>query len=115
MHVLVPFGEAIPAADARRIGADVMEALGHIPTRGDNFWISAGHPDHPPVEIEIFPKQDKNQGFGNLIRLPLGWHAGARVRTSFVDRSVAESGAPWDISKLDALVALQSAATELGV
>lgn len=114
MHVLVPFGEPIPAADARRIGADVMEALGHVPTRGDNFWITAGASEHPPVEVEIFPKQDKNQGFGNLIRLPLGWHAGARVRTAFVDRT-NEMGAPWDIKKMPPLDALEGAATQLGV
>lgn len=113
MHVLVPFGDPIPAADARKIGAEVMEAIYLRPSKGDNFWVPKSMTEHWPVEIEVFPKQDTNQGFGNLIRLPLGWHSGTQRRTYFVD--AASRGAAWDMPRADALKALQGAASSLGV
>ncbi len=66
--------------DARQVrdGAKVVLAeCDFISLKGDNFYKSADQdPIHgyPNLSIEIFPKQDsiEKQGFGNLLRLPLG-------------------------------------------
>lgn len=111
MHVLVPFGGLVPAVDARQMAREVMDACYMVPTKGDNFFVPELNPDSG-IEVEVFPKQDTNTGFGNLIRLPLGWHMGAQRRTYFMDRtSVVNS---WDLPTASAIEVLSSAANSLG-
>lgn len=112
MHVLVPFGNLVPAADARQMAREVMDSVGLAPTKGDNFFGSPTNPDSG-IEIEVFPKQDTNQGFGNLIRLPMGWHMTAQRRTYFMDRPKMVNS--WDMPKADPLEALSAAARMIGV
>jgi hypothetical protein len=114
-HILVPFGNAIPAREARDIAKSVMDASGWKNIKGDGvFWRSAS----PSLEIEVFPKQDtlskSGASFGNLIRLPLGWHRGAGVRTYFLDLHKTGSTA-WDLPKASSLKVMQAAAAALGV
>lgn len=112
MHVLVPFGNLVPAADARQMAREVMD-FGHmIPSKGDNFFVPENNPDSG-IEIEVFPKQDTNTGFGNLIRLPLGWHLGAQRRTYFMDRAKIVNS--WDLPSADALTVMSAVASSLGV
>jgi hypothetical protein len=114
-HLLVPFGNAIPAREARDIAKVVMDASGWKNVKGDGvFWRAAS----PSLEIEVFPKQDalskSGASFGNLIRLPLGWHRGAQVRTYFLDMDKKGAKA-WDLPKAGSLATMQAAAAALGV
>jgi hypothetical protein len=97
-HVIVPFGDMIPAAEARVAAREVMDSIGMVPTKGDNFFGAPRNPDFG-IEVEVFPKQDTNNGFGNLIRLPLGWHMNTQRRTYFLDRSKMVNA--WDLPKGD--------------
>lgn len=112
MHVLVPFGQLIPAAEARQMAREVMDACFYVPSKGDNFFVPQNNPNNG-FEIEVFPKQDTNTGFGNLIRLPLGWHLTAQRRTYFLDRSKIVNS--WDLPAGDALETMSSVAQRLGV
>lgn len=116
-HVLVPFGSLVPASEAREAARAVMDACGYAPTKGDNFF-AVGDPDSG-VEIEVFPKQDTipADGFGNLIRLPLGWHNGAKRRTRFVDMGDARIAMQpvWEFATAPALDLLERVAESLGV
>lgn len=112
MHVLVPFGNLVPAVDARQMAREVMDHCFMVPSKGDNFFVPESNPDSG-LEIEVFPKQDTNTGFGNLIRLPLGWHLGAQRRTYFMDRTKIVNA--WDLPAADALEVMSSAASSLGV
>lgn len=73
MHVIGCFDPGTSAAACRAAGQTVLDACQcFTPLRGNNFWKhSTGFPS---LEIEVFPKQDevKPDGFGNLVRLPLG-------------------------------------------
>lgn len=114
-HVLVPFGALVPAREARAAARAVMEAAYYKlkPNGGDNFWIS----ESPSFEIEVFPKQDtiskSGQSFGNLIRLPLGWHRAAKMRTYFLDLNAP--GDAWALPKASSLLVLETAAAAVGV
>lgn len=112
MHVLVPFGQLVPAVDARQMAREVMDGCELTPSKGDNFFVPKNNPDCG-IEIEVFPKQDTNTGFGNLIRLPLGWHLTAQRRTYFLDRSKMIQS--WDLPQGDALAIMSAAADRLGV
>jgi hypothetical protein len=46
--------------------------------------------------IEVFPKQDSRQGFGNLVKLPLGIHQKTRRRCLFVNRSFQPLPDQWE-------------------
>ncbi len=116
-HVLVPFGELVPAVDARLMARNVAEASFLKPTKGDmTFW---GTPENPSYEVELFPKQDTlatgSPSYGNLIRLPLGWHARAKVRTFFLDRRLVDGEQVWEYRKVGGLKTLEAAAAALGV
>lgn len=115
-HVLVPLGALTPASEARAMASDVMAATGMELFKGDNFYRPKGN-DQAGVEIEVFPKQDTiaaSAGFGNLIRLPLGYHAGAGMRTYFLDMNNA--GLPWwQLPKAPAIPALEAAAKAVGI
>ena len=112
-HVLVPFPELVPASLARQNARTVMEALDLHPLadKGENFWGE----DESPVVVELFPKQDAiaRDGFGNLIRLPLGWHSKAGRRSFFFDPVGTRD--PWMIPRLDPTAALDAAAQALGL
>jgi hypothetical protein len=73
LHVIGCLPPRTPAADARAMGVYVMESLKVFePLRGANFWKHTT--GYPSLEIELFPKQDevRADGYGNLVRLPLG-------------------------------------------
>jgi hypothetical protein len=111
-HVIFPLPEPTPATDARAMGLDVMEYV-HGASRkgnGDIFW-NYGNYQNVPLEIEVFPKQDSLDGkkFGNLIRLPFGWHHEAQMRTFAMD-PLALITPLWDWQKLSGLTVLRQMA-----
>lgn len=116
-HVLVPFGELIPAADARSLARTVMEQTGFEPFRGDAFWRNPSNPNSG-IEVEVFPKQDRlpdKGGFGNLIRLPLGWHSGANIRTYFLKLDSPASSPAWELPKANSVDVLNEALKFFGL
>lgn len=73
-------------ADVVRDAADnVLKSFGAFePSKGKNFW---KHTDaYEAFEIEVFPKQTQvgKDGFGNLMRFPLGKHAVTGNESHFV-------------------------------
>jgi len=108
------FTGAAPAHDVRGAAMEVMDYTNEfVPMRGKNFF----RPKNDDVrtgfaccEVEVFPKQNKieEDGFGNLMRMPLGIHAKSGQRAYFltlnsnIDELVEadpvaslESGIPW--------------------
>jgi len=73
LHVIGCLPPRTPAATAREMAVFILEGLQVFePLKGHNFWKhSTGYPS---LELEVFPKQDevRADGFGNLVRLPLG-------------------------------------------
>lgn len=75
IHVYGCFGGNTSAESAQGVGVSLLKNFAggdfFIPLRGDNFFQSDVHPN---LTIEVFPKQGKigKDGFGNLMRLPLG-------------------------------------------
>jgi len=107
-----------PAADIGALGIAVVESFERFrPTKGGQFWLDSD--DNPETgyrnfEIEIFPKQDstREDGYGNLMRLPMGVNKKApKGRAFFIDQrpgiadikprntadtiALLESGDPW--------------------
>lgn len=114
-HVLVPLGSPTPAIEARAMATAVMDSTGYELFKGDCFYRPEGN-EQAGVEIEVFPKQDKltdSGSFGNLIRLPLGWHAKAGMRTYFLNRAIARAG--WELPKANAVEVLEQAAASVGI
>ncbi len=75
------------AGDAREVAKTVLDSFGCFePARGNNFFRHS-YGEYPNLEIEIFPKQDKvgKDGFGNLMRLPLGVNKKSGQAGFFVD------------------------------
>jgi len=72
-HVIGCLEAGTPAKEARELAQTVLDSCGVFePLKGHHFWKhSIGYPS---LEIEVFPKQDEvsADGFGNLLRLPLG-------------------------------------------
>lgn len=120
-HVLVPLGQPTPAIEARAMANVVMESTNYELFKGDCFWrplLGDGKPNEQyGVEIEVFPKQNElgnTAGFGNLIRLPLGYHQQAKMRTYFLDMNKMD--VPWwDLPRADALSTLEAAARAVGI
>jgi len=76
-----------------RLGAEIVaEAAKMIPHKGQNFWKPADTFAEPcALTVEIFPKQTEigEDGFGNLLRLPLGKNLkNPKHPTFFCSRSV---------------------------
>jgi hypothetical protein len=74
VHVYGVFNEEVTAEAAREAAAAILETDGHYArSKGKNFWLSTYE---SPFELEVYPKQDNvgDNGFGNLLRLPLGIH-----------------------------------------
>ncbi len=72
-HVIGCMPPGSPAVEVRECALLVLESFqSFIPLKGKNFW--RHDTGFPSLEIEVFPKQDevKADGYGNLVRLPLG-------------------------------------------
>lgn len=116
-HVLVPLGSLTPAIEARAMANTVMTAGNYEMYKGDCFWRMPGA-TQDGIEIEVFPKQDSlsgGQSFGNLLRLPMGWHAQAKIRTWFLDPAPLGTLPPWELPKANAIQELELAAAAVGV
>ena len=114
-HVLVPFGDnEVLAADARAMGDEVVAATNIFEQKSAAFWTLAGYvkKEHP-VEVEVFPKQDqiREDGYGNLIRLPLGKHR-RTGRRSFFAAPGTDTSRPWAMPKADAVKVLERCASQ---
>lgn len=74
MHVIACLDPGTPAIEARDMAVMVFDSFDHTfePFRGRNFWKHTV--GFPSLDIEIFPKQEdiNPEGYGNLMRLPLG-------------------------------------------
>jgi hypothetical protein len=113
-HVLVPFGEYIPAAEGRSIAHGVMDEIPHFHKRSESFY--ANSETDPNVEVEVFPKQDAlkdPESLGNLIRLPLGMHE-CGIRTYILDTSVPRVPT-WGMPKVSSMTALTELARKVGL
>ena len=108
-HVLVPFPAPVPAADARLVGNDLVSRLPAVVRLNKMFW---GYGPMGEMTIEVFPKQDTLDGkdYGNLIRLPYGWHHEAEVRTFSIDPESVTSPL-WDWCKISSLSTLRGLTT----
>lgn len=109
-HVLVPLPDPVPAEIARDAAWGVMNDL-TVQQVSDNFYDYGAHRE---VSIEIFPKQNSLKGasgFGNLIRLPFGWHHEAGIRTYSIDPEVVASPT-WTFNRTSSLGALQDLVQE---
>lgn len=96
-----------PADIVRFLALGIMEEADWIATRGSNFF---KHPHHdkgcyPNITVEVFPKQDKvaEDGFGNLMALPLGIHKGTGQRKHFCRFNVPHEQGWTEANPLDAL------------
>lgn len=73
LHVICVLGPGTPAVECRDVAQTVLDSLKCFePLKGKNFYKhSTGFPS---LEVEIYPKQEevRSDGFGNLVRLPLG-------------------------------------------
>lgn len=87
IHVLGSFGEGVPAASVREIGHDLLDWFGCFQLHlGKNFYkhsMGAGE----GLTLEVYPKQDTvgQDGYGNLLRLPLGIHQKSGRKSFFYD------------------------------
>lgn len=110
LHVYAFFDEPVDARDAHEGAILVVEKTGLFkPLRGKNFYeaIDQSPVDgYPNLEVETYPKQDSvgKDGYGNLMRLPLGRNFKSKRDTSFF----VDMTAPADqlLRPLDPLVAL---------
>lgn len=87
MHVIGCLEPGTPAADAREMMALVLDFFSDtiVPARGNNFFTPTSFPS---LSIETYPKQaevDNEDGFGNLLRLPLGIHLKTGKPSFFLD------------------------------
>jgi len=92
------------AETIREAGESVLKSFGVFePSRGKNFWRHTT--GYEAFEIEVFPKQVEvgKDGFGNLMRLPLGIHAVTKQKSHFVHFS----GSPTQIKALPAHEAIE--------
>ena len=107
-HVLVPFTDPVAAADAKMVGADIVSDLPTAASLNKMFW---SYGPLGELTIEVFPKQDTLVGkdYGNLIRLPYGWHHEAAVRTFSINPESVTTPL-WDWHKISSLTALRGLA-----
>jgi len=100
MHTYVCLDRGTPAAEARDAAVAIFDSFPSglvegrskfIPDRGRNFF---KHEEFfPAVSIEVFPKQDevKADGFGNLVRLPLGINQKSGKPGFFLDMNTPQT------------------------
>jgi hypothetical protein len=112
-HVLVPLPPGSLASDARLVGNGIVSELPTASRLNKMFWKYGGFGE---LLIEVFPKQDTLVGkdYGNLIRLPYGWHHEAQIRTYSIEPdSVICPNWEWKkISSLSALRGLHTAGAD---
>jgi hypothetical protein len=78
LHVYAFFDEPVPASDAREGAVIVLEQSSLFrPKKGKSFYEAVNQDPvegYPQLEVEAYPKQEKigSDGYGNLMRLPLG-------------------------------------------
>lgn len=98
LHVYGCFTRPTTADAARDIATDVLDGFGCFEaTRGSNFYRHTNR--DIPLTIETFPKQEKisRDGFGNLLKLPLGTNRKTGRRAFFYDvRSPIQELTPYD-------------------
>jgi hypothetical protein len=115
-HVIVPFGDLVPGVEARAMAHSVLENVAGFWRKSESFYKNAPDDVEGWVEIEVFPKQDglsEPDSLGNLLRLPLGWHLEANMRTYFLD--LQRSVPPWDLPRRRSLDTLRECAEALGL
>jgi hypothetical protein len=112
-HVFVPFPEPMPAIDARSAGIEVVTDLPSVVKVNGQFFNYGAMSE---MTIEVFPKQDSMDGktFGNLIRLPFGWHHEAATRTYTIDPD-AVAVPHWEWQKSHSMRTLRALAQASGV
>lgn len=85
------FTGPVPAQEAREGALIVLDILGQFePLKGENFFRhkEGGPMGFPSFSVEIFPKQstiENKDGYGNLMRLPLGRNLKSPDPTFFLD------------------------------
>ena len=85
-HLWIFFSEPAPAREARRLGFGLLDKAMEI---------------HPDLSFDsydrLFPNQDTmpEGGFGNLIALPLQYHARSRGHSQFVDADLSPYPDQW--------------------
>lgn len=108
------FTGMLPAADARALALEILDSFDRFTSvKGRNFFADTDtdpETGYPTLEIEVFPKQDTVNAYGNLMALPLGMNQKApNSRKFFVDQrspqstivphndpeTVLEGGDPW--------------------
>lgn len=86
VHVTGLLDRGTPAIDARQMCDSVLHSLDHFELfKGKNFWRSS---HYPALYVETFPKQEElnsKDGYGNLLRLPLGMNIKSGKKSFFVD------------------------------
>lgn len=111
LHVYGFFDQPVPAADAREGAIIVLEQSELFkPSKGKSFYEAINQDPvegYPQLDVEAYPKQEKknSDGYGNLMRLPLGRNFKAsdpREKSFFVD--LTAHGA--EIRPIDPLLAL---------
>lgn len=70
-HLWVFFSHEVKASLARELGQRLLHKL-----EKEQEW--------PGVDVEVFPKQERADGFGNLVKVPLGVHRKTRRRCLFI-------------------------------
>jgi len=107
LHIYGCFGEAIDANTARSLGQIILKSWGggevFEAVKGKNFYKACSFPS---MTVEVFPKQSKigSDGFGNLLRLPLGVNQKTGRESFFYD-----PGAPiTELIPVDPALALAS-------
>jgi len=86
-HLWIFFSEAVPARDARLLGFGLLDKAMDV---------------HPNLSFDsydrLFPNQDvmPEGGFGNLIALPLQYHARRKGNSVFVDTNLSPYPDQWE-------------------
>jgi hypothetical protein len=102
-HVFVPFGQLVPAAEARAMAHSVMDGIPIFKRTSESFYSNG-----TGLDIEVFPKQDAltdPDSLGNLIRLPFGMHERG-IRTYALDPQIP-SIPSWKLPKCNSMDALR--------
>ena len=98
MHVIGCLDPGTPAIEARDMAVLVLDSFqgSFEPFKGKNFWHHAV--GYKMLDIEVFPKQEEisADGFGNLMRLPLGVNFKSGRPAAFLRLDVPEDKFAFD-------------------
>lgn len=91
LHVICAVRKRMSAEAAGLAAQTILSDGGFEVFRGDIFWKSEAWPD---LTVEVFPKQQSVEadGFGNLMRLPLGTNAKTGNMSYFIPAEVMSLG-----------------------